>query len=83
MAGYDFLRRDPNRKESVHRDFSNAILRRKMWLKKQHYKAHIRFGGQIQAVHFSGILNCRRWTSRKRVDFYRSPGFEKTKALCM
>jgi hypothetical protein len=30
-----------------------------MWLKKQHYKVQTRFGGQIQAVQFSGILNCR------------------------
>jgi hypothetical protein len=28
-----------------------------MWLQT------VRFGGQIQAVHFSGILNSRSWTS--------------------
>jgi hypothetical protein len=36
-----------------------------MWLKKQHYKVHTKFGGQIQAVHFSGKLNSRTWTSYK------------------
>jgi len=58
-----FLATNCDRKKSVHGDFSNAILERKMWLKKQDYKVLTRFGGQIQAVHFSGILNCRRWTS--------------------
>jgi len=49
----------------------------------QHYKVLKRFGGQIQAVHFSGILNAEDVLPRKRVDFYRSPGFQETKALCV
>ncbi len=60
-----FLDAKPGRQKLVHCDFSNAILERKMWLKKQHYNVHTRFGGQIQVVHFSRILNSRTWTSWK------------------
>jgi hypothetical protein len=46
-----------------------------MWLNKQHYKVFTRFGGQIQAVHFSGILNSRRWTSQKTCWFLQKSWF--------
>jgi hypothetical protein len=38
-SGYikTFLDANPHRKKSVHRDFSNATLEKRMWLKKQHY----------------------------------------------
>jgi len=35
-----FLDANSHRQKSVHRDFSNAILERKMCLEKQHYKVH-------------------------------------------
>jgi hypothetical protein len=62
-----FLDANPDSQESVHCDFLTIIVARKMWLKKQHYKVHTRLGGQIQAVHFSGSLNSRTWTSYKTV----------------
>jgi hypothetical protein len=56
-------------------DFLTTIVARKMWLKKQHYRVYTRFGGQIQAVHYSGILNSRRWTSYKTCRFLQKCWF--------
>jgi hypothetical protein len=50
-----------------------------MWLKKQHYKVHTRFGGQIQGRFrlyiFRASYIAEHGLPRKHVDFYRSPGF--------